>query len=568
MFHRRAHGIGRVVPRLRPLLALHPRRVLDPVRPRPEQPHVRARLADPARACGLSLMVAAGLRLCRGQMAVAPPDGQIAAALVARPHPRFGRCRSACACSLVMMAQFQSGGGSAHSRYLFPFLPVIGCFVALAWACLPGNRRGVLSAAALVASVALAVDLLHRFLVAVVGDHGWVGTEHHTLSVALPGSPVVLTLLALTSSRPGSQPTVWVLITLPGEQLLRRPRADGDAAMLSSDPSLDRVAEADQIGGELTEQCSPRVGRAPVSSTGDGRHHRRPRGPRAQPPQRHARAAARQADRLHRAVRLGQVVAGVRHHLRRGPAALRRVAVAYARQFLGQMDKPDVDFIEGLSPAISIDQKSASRNPRSTVGTITEVYDYLRLLYARIGVPHCPERRHGSSRARPPADRRPVLELPEGTRFQVLAPVVRGRKGEYDTLLDDLAAQGFARARIDGEIDDLAGPELELGPLRAAHDRGRRRPAGAPRGHRAPAHRLARDGAEAGRGRGRGRDRPARTARATPRPRRSRSPAPRVPGRAARRYEELAPRNFSFNSPYGACEHATASAPGSRSTRS
>ncbi|HEV3369928.1 MAG TPA: excinuclease ABC subunit UvrA, partial [Acidimicrobiales bacterium] len=129
---------------------------------------------------------------------------------------------------------------------------------------------------------------------------------------------------------------------------------------------------------------------------------------------------------------------------------------AYARQFLGQMDKPDVDFIEGLSPAISIDQKSASRNPRSTVGTITEVYDYLRLLYARIGHPHCPNCGRPVARQTPQQIVDRVLELEEGTRFQVLAPVVRGRKGEYSTLLDDLAKQGFARVRIDGVPTELA----------------------------------------------------------------------------------------------------------------
>ncbi len=128
---------------------------------------------------------------------------------------------------------------------------------------------------------------------------------------------------------------------------------------------------------------------------------------------------------------------------------------AYARQFLGQMDKPDVDFIEGLSPAISIDQKSASRNPRSTVGTITEVYDYLRLLYARIGVPHCPDDGSVITRQTPQQIVDRVLELPDDTRFQVLAPVVRGRKGTYDTLLSDLATQGFARAIIDGELHEL-----------------------------------------------------------------------------------------------------------------
>src|SRR5580692_6680571 len=129
---------------------------------------------------------------------------------------------------------------------------------------------------------------------------------------------------------------------------------------------------------------------------------------------------------------------------------------AYARQFLCEMDKPDVDFIEGLSPAISIDQKSASRNQRSTVGTITEVYDYLRLLYARIGHPHCPQCGKPVARQTPQQIVDRVLELPEGTRFQVLAPVVRGRKGEYSTLLDDLAKQGFARVRVDGIPVELA----------------------------------------------------------------------------------------------------------------
>ena len=128
---------------------------------------------------------------------------------------------------------------------------------------------------------------------------------------------------------------------------------------------------------------------------------------------------------------------------------------AYARQFLGQMDKPDVDFIEGLSPAISIDQKTASRNPRSTVGTVTEIWDYLRLLYARIGVPHCPNDGTPVARQTPQQIVDRILELEDGTRFQVLAPVVRGRKGEYETLLKDLAAQGFSRARVDGEVRDL-----------------------------------------------------------------------------------------------------------------
>jgi excinuclease ABC subunit A len=131
---------------------------------------------------------------------------------------------------------------------------------------------------------------------------------------------------------------------------------------------------------------------------------------------------------------------------------------AYARQFLGQMEKPDVDFIEGLSPAISIDQKSTSRNPRSTVGTITEVYDYLRVLYARVGRPHCYNCGRPIGRQTPEQIVDQVLELPEGTRFQVLAPVVRGRKGEYGKLLDELARKGFPRARIDGEVRDLSEP--------------------------------------------------------------------------------------------------------------
>ncbi len=131
---------------------------------------------------------------------------------------------------------------------------------------------------------------------------------------------------------------------------------------------------------------------------------------------------------------------------------------AYARQFLGQMDKPDVDFIEGLSPAVSIDQKSTSRNPRSTVGTITEVYDYLRLLYARAGRPHCPVCGEPISRQSPQQIVDRLMALDEGTRFQVLAPVVRGRKGEYVDLFRQLASDGFSRARVDGETYPLTEP--------------------------------------------------------------------------------------------------------------
>lgn len=129
---------------------------------------------------------------------------------------------------------------------------------------------------------------------------------------------------------------------------------------------------------------------------------------------------------------------------------------AYARQFLGQMEKPDVDSIEGLSPAISIDQKTTSRNPRSTVGTVTEIYDYLRLLFARIGKPHCPE--HGieitSQTVEQMVDR--ILEYPERTRLQILAPIVSGRKGEHSKLLQDIQKQGFVRVRVDGELRELS----------------------------------------------------------------------------------------------------------------
>lgn len=128
---------------------------------------------------------------------------------------------------------------------------------------------------------------------------------------------------------------------------------------------------------------------------------------------------------------------------------------SYARQFLGQMEKPDVDYIEGLSPAISIDQKSTSRNPRSTVGTVTEIYDYLRLLYARVGTPHCYScgREISSQSSEQIVDA--ILELPEGTKIQVLAPLVRGRKGEYAKLFEEIAKEGFSRVRVDGEIKEL-----------------------------------------------------------------------------------------------------------------
>jgi excinuclease ABC subunit A len=135
---------------------------------------------------------------------------------------------------------------------------------------------------------------------------------------------------------------------------------------------------------------------------------------------------------------------------------------AYARQFLGQMDKPDVDFIEGLSPAVSIDQKSTNRNPRSTVGTITEVYDYLRLLFARAGKPHCPNCGKSITKQTPQNIVDQILELPAETKFQVLAPVIRARKGEFVDLFKDLLAQGYSRARVDGNTVPLSeAPKLK-----------------------------------------------------------------------------------------------------------
>ncbi|HEV3400414.1 MAG TPA: excinuclease ABC subunit UvrA, partial [Acidimicrobiales bacterium] len=231
---------------------------------------------------------------------------------------------------------------------------------------------------------------------------------------------------------------------------------------------------------------------------------------------------------------------------------------AYARQFLGQMDKPDVDFIEGLSPAISIDQKSASRNPRSTVGTITEVYDYLRLLYARIGVPHCPKCGAVVTRQTPQQIVDRVLELPEGTRFQVLAPVVRGRKGEYEGLLEDLAAQGFVRARVDGELVDLGGPtadrprlaRYETHTIEVVVDRLVRREGIERRltDSMETALRLAEGVAEVEIVPREGEPPPANGQTLTF----SQHLACPNDGTS---FDELSPRNFSFNSPYGACPH-------------
>ena len=244
---------------------------------------------------------------------------------------------------------------------------------------------------------------------------------------------------------------------------------------------------------------------------------------------------------------------------------------AYARQFLGQMEKPDVDFIEGLSPAISIDQKSASRNPRSTVGTITEIYDYLRLLYARVGIPHCPDDGSEVSRQTPQQIVDRVLTLPEGSRFQVLAPVVRGRKGEYESLLSELAGQGFARARVDGTVCELAEvPKLaryENHTIEVVVDRLVLR-SGIERrltDSLETALKLAEGVAEVQivpRGDGGERssapvgareEQTGKAGEAETKPETlvfSQHLACPVCGRS---FEELAPRNFSFNSPYGAC---------------
>ena len=134
---------------------------------------------------------------------------------------------------------------------------------------------------------------------------------------------------------------------------------------------------------------------------------------------------------------------------------------SYARQFLGQMEKPEVESIEGLPPAIAIDQKSTNRNPRSTVGTVTEIYDYLRLLYARVGVPHCPE--CGKEIKKQTVDQMvdAICELPSGTKFQLLSPVVRGRKGEHVKVLESAARSGYVRARVDGNMYELT-EEIKL----------------------------------------------------------------------------------------------------------
>lgn len=227
---------------------------------------------------------------------------------------------------------------------------------------------------------------------------------------------------------------------------------------------------------------------------------------------------------------------------------------SYARQFLGQMDKPDVDFIEGLSPAVSIDQKSTSRNPRSTVGTITEVYDYLRLLFARIGQPHCPVCGERISRQTPQQIVDRVLAMAEGTRFMVLAPVVRGRKGEYVDLFAELQAKGYARARVDGVVHPLTEPpklkKQEKHTIEVVIDRLTVKPS---------AKQRLTDSVEAALGLSAGlvlldfvdlpEDDPDRERRY--------SEHLACPNDHQLAIEDLEPRVFSFNAPYGACPECT-----------
>ncbi len=135
---------------------------------------------------------------------------------------------------------------------------------------------------------------------------------------------------------------------------------------------------------------------------------------------------------------------------------------SYARQFLGQMKKPDVEAVEGLSPAISIDQKTTSKNPRSTVGTVTEIYDYLRLLYARIGVPLCPLCARVSASLTVDQIVDAIMEYPEGTRLMILAPVVRDKKGQHERILARIRREGFTRVRVDGELRQLDEEDIKL----------------------------------------------------------------------------------------------------------
>ncbi|MBF0580628.1 excinuclease ABC subunit UvrA [Corynebacterium sp. ED61] len=223
---------------------------------------------------------------------------------------------------------------------------------------------------------------------------------------------------------------------------------------------------------------------------------------------------------------------------------------SYARMFLGRLDKPDVDLIEGLSPAVSIDQKSTNRNPRSTVGTVTEIFDYLRLLYARTGVPHCPECGEIIQRQTPQEIVDQVLDMEEGLKFQVLAPVVRTRKGEFVDLFEDLASQGYSRVSVDGEVHQLSNPpKLEKQvkhDIDVVVDRLQVKPSQKQRltDSVETALRLA-DGIVVLDMVGLADDDPQRIRRF--------SEKMACPNGHELTLDELEPRTFSFNSPYGAC---------------
>ncbi|HEY9495219.1 MAG TPA: excinuclease ABC subunit UvrA [Intrasporangium sp.] len=230
---------------------------------------------------------------------------------------------------------------------------------------------------------------------------------------------------------------------------------------------------------------------------------------------------------------------------------------SYARQFLGQMDKPDVDFIEGLSPAVSIDQKSTSRNPRSTVGTITEVYDYLRLLFARAGRPHCPVCGEPVTRQTPQQIVDQLLTLEDRTRFQVLAPVVQGRKGEFVDLFAELQTKGFARARVDGEVVSLSEPpKLEKQrkhTIEVVVDRL------VAKGDDTGAKRRLTDSVETALGLAGGIVLVDFVDRDPKDPERQRRFSERMacPNNHPLGMDEIEPRSFSFNSPFGACPECT-----------
>lgn len=224
---------------------------------------------------------------------------------------------------------------------------------------------------------------------------------------------------------------------------------------------------------------------------------------------------------------------------------------AYARQFLGQMDKPDVDFIEGLSPAVSIDQKSTNRNPRSTVGTITEVYDYLRLLFARAGRPHCPSCGKAIAKQTPQNIVDQILELPPETKFQVLAPMIRARKGEFVDLFKDLVAQGYSRARVDGAVIQLTEPpklkkqekhtiEVVIDRLTAKADSKSRLTDSIETALRLAQGLVTLDFVD-----GKGKDK-------------ERTFSEKLACHdCSLSFEEMEPRSFSFNSPFGACPECT-----------